>query len=299
MHDFAYRKNLLEPTLIRQLSQRSNKDATVRLIIHITLIGVGATMVWLAELSWWLLPAWFFYGTVLMFLFSPLHECIHRTAFRNRTANDLVARVIGFLIMLPADYFRSFHFAHHRYTNDPKRDPELLTPKPVSLPQYLWAMCGLGAYWWVQLRTIVRHSLGSISGDFIAESKHRTIILEARLHLVLYLAVVGTSVLLETTIFLFYWLIPALLGTVSLRLFLHAEHAGCELSDNMLRNTRTTLTNPAIKLLSWNMPYHCEHHVFPAVPFHQLPALHQHLKDNLSVVSNGYYRFHREFVDSI
>ena len=299
MHDFAYRKKLLEPALIRQLSQRSNKDATVRLIIHIALITIGATMVWLAEFSWWLLPAWFFYGTVLMFLFSPLHECIHRTAFRNRTANDLVARVIGFLIMLPADYFRNFHFAHHRYTNDPKRDPELLTPKPASLPQYLWAMCGLGAYWWVQLRTIVRHSLGSISGDFIAESNHRTIILEARLHLVLYLAVVGASVLFETTIFLFYWLMPAIIGTVGLRLFLHAEHAGCELSDNMLRNTRTTLTNPAIKLLSWNMPYHCEHHVFPAVPFHQLPALHQHLKDHLAVVSNGYYRFHREFVDSI
>ena len=256
-------------------------------------------MVLLAEFSWWLLPAWIFYGTVLMFLFSPLHECIHRTAFRNRTANDLVATVIGFLIMLPANYFRSFHFAHHRYTNDPKRDPELLTPKPASLPQYLWAMCGLGAYWWVQLRTIVRHSLGSISGNFIAESNHRTIILEARLHLVLYLAIVVASVLFETTIFLFYWLIPVILGTVSLRLFLHAEHAGCELSDNMLRNTRTTLTNPAIKLLSWNMPYHCEHHVFPAVPFHKLPALHQHLKDHLAVVSNGYYRFHREFVDSI
>ena len=299
MDNFAYRKKLLEPALIRQLSQRSNKDATVRLIVHIALIAIGATMVWLAEFSWWLVPAWIFYGTVLMFLFSPLHECIHRTAFRNRTANYLVATVIGFLIMLPANYFRNFHFAHHRYTNDPKRDPELLTPKPASLPQYLWAMCGLGAYWWVQLRTIVRHSLGSISGDFIAESNHRTIILEARLHLVLYLAVVVASVLFETTIFFFYWFIPALIGTVGLRLFLHAEHAGCELSDNMLRNTRTTLTNPAIKLLSWNMPYHCEHHVFPAVPFHQLPALHQHLKDHLAVVSNGYYRFHREFVDSI
>ncbi len=299
MQDFAYRKKILEPALIRQLSQRSNKDATVRLATHIALIGIGAAMVWLAGFSWWLLPAWFFYGTVLMFLFSPLHECIHRTAFRNRTANDLVATVIGFLIMLPANYFRSFHFAHHRYTNDPKRDPELLTPKPANLPQYLWAMCGLGAYWWVQLRTIVRHSLGSISGNFIDESNHRTILLEARLHLVLYLVIVVASVLFETTIFLYYWLIPAILGTVSLRLFLHAEHAGCELSDNMLRNTRTTLTNSAIKLLSWNMPYHCEHHVFPAVPFHQLPALHQHLKDHLAVVSNGYYRFHREFVDSI
>ncbi len=299
MHDFAYRKNLLEPALIRQLSQRSNKDATVRLIIHIALIAIGATMVSLAGFSWWLLPAWIVYGIVLMFLFSPLHECIHRTAFRNRTANDLVATVIGFLIMLPANYFRNFHFAHHRYTNDPKRDPELLTPKPATLPQYLWAMCGLGAYWWAQFRTIVQHSLGSVSEDFIAESSHRAIILEARLHLVLYLAVIGASVLFETTVFIFYWLIPAVLGTVGLRLFLHAEHAGCELSDNMLRNTRTTLTNPAIKLLTWNMPYHCEHHVFPAVPFHQLPVLHQHLKDHLAVASNGYCRFHREFVDSI
>ena len=56
----------------------------------------------------------------------------------------------------------------------------------------------------------------------------------------------------------------------------------------MLRNTRTTITNPAIRALAWNMPYHTEHHVYPAVPFHALPAAHQLIRHRLSVVDNGY-----------
>jgi len=29
--------------------------------------------------------------------------------------------------------------------------------------------------------------------------------------------------------------------------------------------------------LFWNMPYHAEHHMLPAVPFHALPGLRGHM----------------------
>ncbi len=299
MDSFVYRKNLLDPGLVRQLCQRSNRPGMLRLCIHLAIIGAGAALVWIAGFSWWLLPAWTVYGTVLVFLFAPLHECIHRTAFRSRKLNEAVATAVGFLLLLPANYFRAFHFAHHRYTNDPEKDPELLTAKPASAQQYVWAMCGLASYWWPQIRTILLHARGRVDEAFIPESDHKKIILEARLHLIAYGTVFGISIASETIIFLMYWVVPVMLGMVALRLFLLAEHAGCELSDNMLKNTRTTLTNPAVNLLTWNMPYHCEHHVFPAVPFHQLPALHQHLKPRLAVVSDGYRRFHGEFLESV
>ena len=44
----------------------------------------------------------------------------------------------------------------------------------------------------------------------------------------------------------------------------------------------------------WNMPYHTEHHVFPAVPFHALGKVHQLMRDKLEVVERGYVHFHRE-----
>lgn len=30
-----------------------------------------------------------------------------------------------------------------------------------------------------------------------------------------------------------------------------------------------------MRFLCWNMNYHIEHHMYPMVPFHQLPALHE------------------------
>src|SRR5262249_59005957 len=84
----------------------------------------------------WLAAALVLHGIVLSFLFCALHESIHRTAFASRWLNDLVAWVCGVLLVLPPGYFRLYHFAHHRYTQDPTRDPELVVPGPPTLPPY-------------------------------------------------------------------------------------------------------------------------------------------------------------------
>ncbi len=299
MNESAHRKNPLDTRLLGQFCQRSNGSAAIYLCVHFTVIGMGAALVWAADTRWLLLPAWIIYGTALVFLFAPLHECIHRTAFRSRRANDAVAMVCGFLLLLPARYFRTFHFAHHRFTNDPDRDPELQTAKPENLTTYIWAMSGIGSYWWPQIRSILRHAQGRAQEKFIPEADRIPIIREARSHLMAYAALVGLSILLETTVILHYHVIPALFGMIALRLFLLAEHTGCELTDDMFQNTRTTRTNPVVNFLAWNMPYHCEHHVYPAVPFHQLPTLHRHLQGHLGVVSDGYRGFHREFLKTI
>ncbi|MEP3331345.1 fatty acid desaturase [Sedimentitalea sp.] len=49
-------------------------------------------------------------------------------------------------------------------------------------------------------------------------------------------------------------------------------------------------------LLAWNMPYHAEHHSFPSVPFHRLPALHQFTREHLKSTSDGYAEFTRDYV---
>src|SRR3546814_7261254 len=106
----------------------------------------GSAVLW-AEGSWgdsWALaPALLAHGIVLVFLFAPLHETIHRTAFRRRALNDAVARVAGFLLVLPADYFRAFHLQHHRFTQDRRRDPELAAPPLAGRRAYLWHVSGI------------------------------------------------------------------------------------------------------------------------------------------------------------
>ena len=299
MEDFTFRRDLINAPTLLQLNSKSDQAGLTRISIHVLLIVACGILVWLAQDNWWIVPAWILYGNVLVFLFSPLHECIHRTAFRTRNLNNWVATIAGFVILLPANYFRYFHFEHHRYTNDPDRDPELLTDKPQSKFQYLWAMTGLTSYWLPQIRLLVLHSFGKIEAKFIPESAHRLIKIEARAHLVLYAVLAAISIYFESDFIIVFWIVPILIGMIGLRMFLLAEHGSCELSPNMLVNTRTTLTRPLMKLISWNMPFHCEHHLYPSVPFHNLPQLHEHVKDRLGRVSPGYLNFHSEYFRSL
>ncbi len=90
---------------------------------------------------------------------------------------------------------------------------------------------------------------------------------------------------------------PLVIGAPFLRAYLLAEHAGCDEGDgNMLANTRTLLTTAPVRFIAWNMPYHTEHHSFPAVPFHALPRLHRVMKDDIRHLESGYIGFHRRFV---
>jgi len=43
-----------------------------------------------------------------------------------------------------------------------------------------------------------------------------------------------------------------------------------------------------VRLFAWNMPYHAEHHAYPAVPFHALPRLHQGIREKIANVEPGY-----------
>jgi len=60
------------------------------------------------------------------------------------------------------------------------------------------------------------------------------------------------------------------------------QHSGLaeDVTDHRL-NSRTCYMNPISRFIYWNMNYHVEHHMFPMVPYHALPALHEELKADL------------------
>jgi len=98
---------------------------------------------------------------------------------------------------------------------------------------------------------------------------------------------------------LYVWIVPAVLGQPFLRLYLLAEHGRCPFVANMLENTRTTFTNWFVRKLAWNMPFHAEHHAYPGVPFHQLPAFHVLIERHLKVTEAGYVRFHEKYIGTL
>jgi fatty acid desaturase len=49
----------------------------------------------------------------------------------------------------------------------------------------------------------------------------------------------------------------------------------------------------------WNMPFHAEHHLYPAIPFHLLPAAHRVLRQHLAHVAPGYPAANREILGAL
>lgn len=278
-----------------RLSDRSDGKGLVQLAFHLTALLATGALVWWARGSLWLLPAMVGHGIILVFLFAPLHESVHWTAFRSRRLNDVVAWACGALLILPPEFFRAFHFAHHRHTQDPARDPELAAPKPGTLPAYLRHASGL-PYWRERITTTWGHACGRVDEPFIAPRRRGAIVREARLLLGLYLLAALVSIAVSSPALLYLWVGPALLGQPFLRLYLLAEHTGCPLVSNMLENSRTTRSLAPVRRLAWNMPYHAEHHAWPALPFHALPAAHRLLKSKVAVQASGYLAVHREIV---
>lgn len=278
----------LGKTELKRLSVRRNAPGLVQLAAHGSILaatgaavanGAGTFLVW---------PAMLAHGVVLIFLFAPLHETIHRTAFRSRWLNDGLAFVLGVLLVLPREYFRAFHFAHHRFTQDPANDPELATPKPASLGRLLWHVSGL-PYWIAGFRGVVLRACGSLPEKFYGTDRvRRAVILESRIVLAIYLAALAASLAAGSALLLWYWVVPALLGQPFLRLYLLAEHSACPRSQDMLENSRTTYAGALVRLLAWNMPFHAEHHAWPSIPFHALPQANGHAAPWLRSTARGY-----------
>lgn len=275
---------------LRALAARRDAPGLRRLAAHVALLGATGAGVLAAE-GVWLMPAMLAHGAVLSFLFCPLHEAVHETAFRRRWLSRSVARAIGVLLLLPARWFRLYHLAHHRFTQDPDRDPELAGAVPLGLGGYLLRVSGL-PYWRDAVAGLLRHAAGAVDARFVPPRERPAIVREARAHVAVYAAVAAASIAAGSPLALLLWVGPALLGQPALRLVLLAEHTGCPRVARMLENTRTTLTAAPVRFLTWNMSFHAEHHAHPGVPFHALPRLHARLAGGHGVLCRGYRRFH-------
>jgi fatty acid desaturase len=187
-----------------------------------------------------------------------------------------------------SDYYRYYHFWHHRFTQDPARDPELMTPKPRTLAEYCWRLGGL-FFWRDKLQDMVVVSSGRMAHlPYVPAYARRKLAWSMRAQVGLYVLLAATAIWFNSAAPLLYWLFPVILAQPLLRAILIAEHTGCSEDANGLTNTRTTLTSWPVRWLMWNMPYHAEHHLYPALPFHALPRVHRHLQERLAHLDPGY-----------
>ncbi len=279
------------PEVRARMTARVDAPGVWHLAGHLGVIFVSGYGVWVGVTGWPILVL--VQGFALNFLFTLSHECTHKTPFARAWLNEGVGHVVGVVIVLPFRAFRYFHLAHHRWTNIAGRDPELEGGKPAGVLGWGWHISGL-SYWISQGRMTVALAGARFEAAWLPDGARAGAEREARWMLGVY-GVAGVS-LFFTPVLFWVWILPAVIGQPFLRLYLLAEHGDCPQVANMFENTRTTFTNRVLRFFAWNMPYHTEHHVWPAVPFHQLPALHEDLRGHLAVTAQGYVAFNKAYL---
>jgi fatty acid desaturase len=130
---------------------------------------------------------------------------------------------------------------------------------------------------------MVLHCFGRMSAEekaYLPDTEWARVFLEARIFTAIHLAVIGTAVASWSLLpMMLVGVLPTMYGAWLGVYVGYTQHIGLaeDVLDHRL-NTRTVYMNPVFRFTYWNMNYHVEHHLFPMVPYHQLPKLHALVK---------------------
>lgn len=276
------------------LLERSDLEGLLQLLFHLGCLAACALAVhWCYGRGYWglLLLAELPFGIAESLLFNGYHEMVHNTAFKTQALNTSLAQVLGFFIFRGAKWFWCFHWTHHRFTNDPAKDPELSggsldLDDPTRSPAAYAAFLSGYPFGLERVPKMLKLVLGQTALDpWVVdkpESTQRHVRLEAGVYCVGYALLALASLAYPVTVgvkLVLFWLLPHCLGAGHLRMYQFAEHRACQMGAYTDTNAwvcaRTTATWWFYRKLAWQMPYHVEHHAYPNVPFHKLEAAHK------------------------
>ena len=284
---------------LRALSVRSDARGAIQTLGHLGALGLTTAALLAARDApgWLLILLLLSQGVLLNCLYAGQHELSHWTVFRTKWLNDRVGEVFGFLTFNPFHTDRWAHFAHHRETQNPERDSELIGMKPFTTLSYALNLVGLD-FWRRRILSILRAaaSRGLEADYWLTPGEARSVVREARAYVVLWIVILGISVLARSWLVLILWLGPLFATKLFHQLQNTGEHTGMPNTPDIFSNTRTLKGPAPRRWLMWNMSYHTAHHAFPGVPFHALPALHREIVAGLGrpVIERGYIEAQRE-----
>ena len=290
---------------LRELLQRRDGPAIRDTIIWFGLLiasGVCGYQLWQAG-SWWAALPFMIYGVIYGTTSdSRWHESSHGTAFKTDWMNNVLYEIASFMVMRESSVWRWSHTRHHSDTIIVGRDPEISAPRPPNL----WSMF-LNFFNFTNIplyfRNLLRHAAGRISAEektFIPESEYGSVFVRARINLLIYAGVailaLGTGSLLP----LMFIGLPNIYGAWLMPIYGYTQHAG--LAENVLDhrlNCRTVHMKFIHRYLYWNMNYHVEHHMFPLVPYHNLPQLHELVKADMPKPYASLFEAWREIIPAL
>lgn len=288
---------------LRKLLERRDGPALRNTLLWFGLIGASGYAGYVFWGTGWAVLAFMVYG--LLYASgsdSRWHEAGHGTAFKTDWMNNALYEIASFMIMRESTVWRWSHTRHHSDTIIVGRDPEIAVPRPPNLRGIALGFFNLPIYP-KYFRQLWAHAFGRMlpaEKTYIPETEFPKIYRKARIHLLIYAVVVGTACVTRSILPLMYVGLVNLYGTWLTVIYGLTQHAG--LAENVLDhrlNCRTVYMNPVNRFMYLNMNYHVEHHMFPLVPYHALPQLHEILKHDMPVPYSGLLAAYREIIPTL
>ncbi len=306
----------IDPEELRRLLVRSDLRGWIQTLAHLGLWCLTGALAYAAFLNvtagnlLWSIPllllALFAHGTLGPFMgLVAIHELQHRTVFKTRVLNHFFERVYAFISWSDYIWYQESHRRHHRATCYHEAEAEIVLPQRFNSRRPAFWLSLLAWYpkaTWRKLTATWRHAHGDIRGswyqhvlpasDIELRRRHRnwarTLLVG---HGLLALTFVLTGHWFLIVVFTFGTQYCAWLG------FLTGlpQHLGMEPDvPDFRRNTRTYTCSALVGFCYWNMQYHVEHHMYPAVPFHKLPQLRAAIEHDLPPAPHGLLATWRE-----
>ncbi|MEL6253943.1 MAG: fatty acid desaturase family protein [Bacteroidota bacterium] len=231
-----------------------------------------------------------------------MHDAAHFRFLKNRKHNDLLTNYLTmYFIFSSIEVYRKNHLKHHQHLNtedEPdwffkigRRDftyPKSRAEFILTVLAYFTMIRGfLDAIWFLK-----RFAPANTPG---AKKKAS---LKSKLPRIFFYVILATvlSIFGLWKAYLLYWVIPYL-STFFMFQYVRSvsEHFGELERDHLLNSTRTVKTNLFERFFfaPHNVSYHLEHHLYPGVPYYNLPQLHdllmeQEIYREKAHITNGY-----------
>jgi len=219
---------------------------------------------WFASQSWYVLAC----GASYLFFaaaFRQAHDGYHHSLGTGKRTTTGILLLLSVLLITSLHSIRATHMEHHR---NPLGDSDI----EGSLAKVSWWQAMLGG---VTYRlSIYRQGLrlSSRRNQRIAYLEFGLIALVIATALVLSVFPIAVPAIAMSAQVLMYHILTMMLANASVGIIaVWGVHHDCD--ETVARTER----NPLVNLLTFNLLYHVEHHLFPAVPSNHLPQLAKRL----------------------
>jgi len=305
----------IDKKVMSELMKTSDARGFAQVIPQLTLFFTTGILAYLAFLNvhttnWtWSVPllllALFVHGTFGSFMggAGPLHELSHKTPFRTKAWNEFFLKFYSFFSWSDYVGFRVSHVKHHQVTVHEEYDGEVVLPQKFdwqSVKFFLTIFTCNPYSIYRNVRGAVMAARGKIVDWFFASAWLNQVMPETNVAArreyqrwgqtlvfgqlamaILFIATGNWFLIIVFNFGTFYcgWL-AMLCGT--------PQHIGMSPNVPDFRLCCRTYTCgwlPAF--LYWNMQYHVEHHMFPAVPFYNLGKLRKAIEHDLPPATHG------------